>query len=906
MRMLAISGLLVGVFTVTGLLAETPNIDIPYQKFTLDNGLTVVVHEDHKAPIVSVNVWYHVGSKNEKPGKTGFAHLFEHLMFGGSEHSQGRHIDALERVGATNLNGTTNSDRTNYFEDVPTSVLDYALWMESDRMGHMLGALDQKTLDLQRGVVQNEKRQGDNEPYSIADELITKNTYPAGHPYSWTVIGEMADLEAASMNDVREWFKKYYGPSNAVLVLAGDIDGPTARQKVTKYFGDIPPGPPIAHHSVWVAKMTGTHRQVAQDRVPQARVYKVWNVPQYGTADAHYLGLVADCLSVGKTSRFYKRLVYDDQIATTVHAMIGAEEIGGQFYIEATARPEKDLALVEKEVDEELSRFLKEGPTADELQRVKTRYEANLVRAMERIGGKSGLLARNEVFLRNPDAYKIALKHVQEATADDLKSAAIRWLSDGVFALEVHPFPTYKAAATGADRSKAPQIGTPPELRLPGMQRATLSNGLKVILAERHDVPLVNLWTVADVGSAADPSVSPGMASMTMALLSSGTTRRNAMEISDQLALLGAQFAAYSTLDSSVVKLSSLKSRLEASLELYADLILNPSFPESDFRLQQKQQLAQIKLEESQPISMALRLFPALVYSQEHPYAAPMTGSGTTESIAKMTRGQIAAFHRMWFHANNATLIVVGDTTLTEITPLLEKSFSGWRPGQLPKKEIKPVSLPSTSQVYLIDKPAAPQSVIIVGSVAPPTANPQEIAIEAMKNGLGGIFSSRINLNLREEKHWSYGSRSMILDARGQRPFITLAWVQSDKTKESMAEIRKEFRDVLGPRPFTATELKDIQANETLRLPGSYETMAAVGTSLCNIVQFGLPDDYYETYPRKVRSLTTTDIDAAARIVIHPDNLIWVIVGDRAKIETSVKELGLGEVRFLSPDGKSR
>src|SRR5579863_4677371 len=320
----------------TGAFAQTHDIDIPYQKLVLDNGLTLIVHEDHKAPIVAVNTWYHVGSKNEKPGKTGFAHLFEHLMFGGSEHAPGRYIDAMERIGATDLNGTTNSDRTNYFENVPTSALDYTLWMESDRMGHLLGALDQKTLDLQRGVVQNEKRQGENQPYGVTEELIAKNTYPAGHPYSWTTIGDMADLDAASMKDVQDWFKTYYGPSNVVICIAGDIDAKTAKEKVTKYFGDIPPGPPVAHQQVWIAKRTGTHREIVQDRVPQARVYMIWNVPQYGSADADYLDMVSDVLSSGKTSRFYKRLVYDDQIATNANAFINPSEIAGQFYIQVT------------------------------------------------------------------------------------------------------------------------------------------------------------------------------------------------------------------------------------------------------------------------------------------------------------------------------------------------------------------------------------------------------------------------------------------------------------------------------------------------------------------------------------------------------------------------------------------
>jgi zinc protease len=779
--------------------------------------------------------------------------------------------------------------------------------MESDRMGHLLGALDQKTLDLQRGVVQNEKRQGENQPYGVTRQLITQNTYPAGHPYSWTTIGDMADLDAASMTDVQEWFKTYYGPSNVVLVIAGDIDAKTAKDKVEKYFGDIPAGPPVAHQEVWVAKMTGTHRQIVQDRVPQARIYKVWNVPEFGSADADYLDLVSDCLSQGKTSRLYKRLVYDDQIATDANAYVNLNEIGGQFRIQVTARPGQELAQVEKALDEELDRFLKGGPTAEELQRVKTQYSANFIRGVERIGGfggKSDRLAQSQVFRGSPDAYKLSLKRVQEATAEDLRSAARRWLSDGVYILEVHPFPQYKTASTGADRSKPPQLGTPPELKLPKLQRATLSNGLKVILAERHEVPLVGFWMAADAGYAADLFAAPGTASMTTALLDGGTSTRTALQINDQLAMLGAQLHAYSNLDLSIVHLSSLKSKLDPSLELFADVILNPSFPASDFKRQQKLQLAAIQREQNTPVQMALRVFPGLLYGPGHAYGNPLTGSGTSASVEKMTRDDLIKFHQLWFRPNSATLVVVGDTTLSEVTPKLQRLFVGWKPGEVPKKNISTVQFAPKPVVYLIDKPGALQSVIIAGHVAPPMANPKEIAIEAMNDGLGGMFGSRLNMNLREDKHWSYGARSFLWGAQGQQPFIAFAPVQTDKTKESLAEMNKEFRDILAGCPLTGDELVRIQADETLSLPGSRETADAVGQSILDLVQFGLPDDYYETYAGKVRALTTSDLEDAAKTVIHPDNLVWVVVGDRAKIESGIRALGLGEIRFLDADGK--
>jgi len=882
-------------------------IDIPYERFVLDNGLTVIVHEDHKAPIVAVNIWYHVGSKNEKPGKTGFAHLFEHLMFGGSEHSSGRYIDGMERIGATDLNGTTNPDRTNYFENVPTSAVDFTLWMESDRMGHLLGALDQKTLDLQRGVVQNEKRQGENQPYGVTRQLLTQNTYPAGHPYSWTTIGDMADLDAASMKDVQEWFKTYYGPSNVVLVLAGDIDAKIAREKVEKYFGDIPSGPPVAHQQVWVAKMTGTHRQVVQDRVPQARIYKVWNIPEYGSAEADYLDLVSDCLSNGKSSRFYKRLVYEDQIATDAVAFTDLKEIGGQFYVRATARPGQSIAQVEKELDEELARFLKTGPTPDEMQRVKAQYQANFIRGIERIGGfggKSDRLAESQVYRGSADAYKISLKRVQEATAEDLRAAAQRWLSDGVYILEVNPFPDYKTAGVGADRSKAPDTGTPPELKLPKLQRTTLSNGLKIILAERHEVPLVNFTLAADAGFASDASATPGTANLAMQVLTDGTRARNALQISDELETLGATLRGSSNLDLSFVSLSALTAKLDPSLDLFADVVLHPSYPENEVKREQKLVLAGIDREQNTPATLALRVLPALLYGAGHPYGNPLTGSGTKESVAKLTREDLVKFHDTWLRPNNATLIAVGDITLKEVTPKLEKLFAGWKSGSVPAKNVKTVAVAAKSAVYLIDKPGALQSVIIAGVVAPPRGNPQEIAIEAMNNSLGGMFGARLNMNLREDKHWSYGVRTVLRDARSQRPFYAVAPVQTDKTKEALVEMNKEFRGIVGDHPVSADELAKIQANETLKLPGSRETLDALGQSIVDLVQFGLPDDYYDTYAGKVRALKTSDVNQAAKEVVRPNNLTWIVVGDRAKIESGVRELRLGEFHLMDTDGK--
>ena len=888
------------------LAAQTSKVDIPFQKFVLDNGLTLIVHEDHKAPIVAFNVWYHVGSKNEKPGKTGFAHLFEHLMFNGSENYNDDYFKPMQKVGATDLNGTTNEDRTNYFENVPVSALDLVLWMESDRMGHLKGAITQAKLDEQRGVVQNELRQGYNEPFGITEDLIVKGTYPPGHPYSWSVGGSIDDLNSGKLDDFQQWFTTYYGPNNAVIAIAGDIDAKTALDKVKKYFGDIPPSPPIARPTAWVAKMTGTHRESVQDRVAQARIYKFWNVPGWGTACADKLDLVSSILADGKTSRLYKRLVYDDQIASSVGAYINAREIAGQFAIQADAKPGVELAKLETAIDEELAKFLKDGPTAAELDRVKARRAADFIEGVERIGGfggKSDLLASSMVYGGSPDAYKNTLKHIEDATVEALKESANHWLSDGVYVLEVHPYPALKAGPSAIDRKTMPAVGPAPQVTFPAVQRAVLSNGLKIMLAERHAIPVMHLSLMIDAGYASDQGVLPGTAALAMAMLDEGTAKRTSLQISDELAMLGASIGAGSNLDTSSVSLIALKDKLDPALDIYADVILNPAFPEADFQRLQKLQIARIDQEKASPFGMALRVFPKLIYGAGHPYAIPFTGSGYADTVAKLTRADLVKFHQTWFKPAGATLVVVGDVTMTEIKPKLEKLFQGWTGGKAPVKKITAVPLAAKSVIYIMDKPDAPQSMVVCGHPAPSSADPDNVAITTMNMILGGDFVSRINMNIREDKHWSYGAQSAIVGARGQRPFLVLAPVQSDKTKETMVEIKGELEGILGKKPITSDEYANAKNNIVLGLPGQWETMGAVLGSLEEIVEYGLPDDYYQKYPGLVQKLTIADLSKAAAKTVHPESLTWIIVGDRAKIEPKIKELGYKDVFVIDADG---
>ena len=879
---------------------------IPYEKFILRNGLTLLVHEDHKAPIAAVNIWYHVGSKNERQGKTGFAHLFEHLMFNGSENYNDDYFKAVEPIGATNLNGTTSNDRTNYFQTVPVSALDRIFFLESDRMGHLVGVIDTARLNEQRGVVQNEKRQGENQPYGKSYSLIEENAWPRGHPYSWSVIGSMEDLNAASLDDVKEWFKTYYGPANAVLVVAGDVKTADIRQRVERYFGDIPSGPPIARHQSWPAKMIGDHRQVMQDRVPQSRLVKVWNVPEFGSADEVYLSMAFDILGSGKSSRLYKRLVYKDRIASDVDAGVDDREIASQAGIQTTAQPGGDLAAVERVQDEEMRRFIASGPTLEELDREKVQQRASFIRGLERVGGfggKSDILAKGMVFRGDPQAYKAIQTRIATATVHDLRSAMKRWLTDGSYALEVHPFPEYEAIASTIDRKKLPDVASPPAAPLPVPERATLANGMKVVLSRRSAVPVVRLALNVDGGYSADDPKKPGIAGMTMQMITEGTTTRNSLRIADELASLGATLDAGGDLDQVHVNMTSLREKLDRALALYADVILHPSFPQADLDRVKQITLANIKQEQVDPYTMGLRVLPILLYGSGHAYGQPLTGSGTESSVHGVTRTDLVHFHDSWFKPNHATLIAVGDISMPELTATLEKAFGAWKAGETPTKNVPVVASTDNRNVFILDRPGADQSIVLAGQLIAPKANDDEIPFQLFNNAFGGAFVSRINMNLREDKHWSYGAFSYPIDARGQRIWMVMAPVQTDKTKESLSEVVRELRTAVADRPFTTAEINDAKDRQVKRLAGRWESGANVASALGEIETYGLPKDYYTTYADVVRNTSDAQVNAAARKFISPSRLVWVVIGDRAKIEAGIMSLDLGKVQILDADG---
>jgi len=915
--------------------AAAAKVHIPYETFTLPNGLRVVVHTDRKAPIVAVNVWYHVGSKDEEPGRTGFAHLFEHLMFQGSENYPDEYFGPFEKVGATDMNGTTNSDRTNYFQNVPTTALDLALWMESDRMGHFAGAISQALLDEQRGVVQNEKRQGENQPYGRVWTVLAEKGYPEGHPYSWNTIGSMADLNAASIEDVKRWFATWYGPNNAVLVLAGDIDLATAKEKVTKYFGHIPAGPTMAQPPIDIARRSESIRHEMTDRVPQARFIRTWNVPGHGSPEVSDLGLLAQVLAGSRGSRLDRRLVFGERLADRVSAYAYGRQLGGMFGVQVDIKPGVDPARVEAIVEEEMEKLLAEGPSAAELERARTVFEAGFIRGIERIGGfggKADVLAECMVFSGDPGCYREQLAQLASATPERVRDTGREWLSKGDFTLLVTPGdrpavvpdrstaragyvsppipkvdPKYRTTPSTVDRSKGPPMPDHfPELDFPALQRATLSNGLPVVLAERRGLPVVQFSMLFPGGYAADQGRPLGTSSFTMGMLDEGAGELDALAFGERAEALGAQIGSSASLDDASAFLSALGSKLDESLALYADMIRRPRFAAEDIERVRAQWLSSIQQEKARPNSLANRLLPPLMYGEGHPYAIPFSGTGTEDSIARLTAEHLKAFHADFIRPDNATLVIVGDTSLTEILPLLEKHFGDWKApaSPVPRPAVTEVALPRKPRVFLVDQPGAIQATILAGQLAPSTRDPGAIEFDIANGVLGGEFSSRLNMNLRENKNWAYGAYSFTAGAKGQRPWIAFAPVQIDKTAEALREMQREIAAYArGEAPATAEEVAKIQASEIRSLPGSFETASAVLGQIAGMVRYERPDDWVQQRRDRIEALDPATVNRAAR-TLDPDALTWVVVGDLAKIEQAIRALDLGEVAILDSDGR--
>ncbi len=894
---------------------------IRYEKYSLPNGLEVILSEDHRLPLVAVDLWYHVGPVNERAGRTGFAHLFEHMMFQGSQHAGDQPIQLLEATGATEINGTTDFDRTNYFETMPSDRLELALWLESDRMGWLLGKLDQRKLITQRDVVRNERRQGENTPYYLAEEEVFHQLFPETHPYHANVIGSHADIESAELDDVRDFFKLYYAPNNASLAIVGDFDSSTIKALVEKYFGAIPAGPPVPKVDVATPPVTHEKRVTVTDKVQLPRLYMAWiTAPIYTPGDAE-ADLLAHILGGGKSSRLYKKLVYEKQIAQDVSASQYSLTLGSVFQIVATAKPGITLQELEAAVDDELSTIQKEGPNAAEMVRARNTIVTAIIQGLQRLGGFGGVadvLNQYNHYVKDPGYLPKDLARYEKATPESVRQTAAALTKESrvviygtpgekvVNDVPKRPDPKlivqniYPESAETEWRKTPPQPGKAREIVLPVPVEFKLANGLTVLLVEQHNLPVFTANLAVLRGSDSNPVDKPGLASFTASMLTEGTRTRTSLQLADDIAHIGASLNASSSVDASFVSGMALTRNADPLFELLADVVQNPEFREEEIERVRKLRLTSLLQQADDPNILAAKVFYSNVYGGDSPYG--YLDTGTRESTEATSRDDMLRFYRGGFGPQNAALIVAGDLTRTQLKQLAEKHFGGWS-GQAETSRPPQVTATTTRRVVIVDKPGAPQSVLRVGQVGLSRRNPDYVPVTIMNEILGGLFSSRINLNLREAHGYTYGAYSIFGFRRGPGPFFVTTMVRTDATAPSVTEIFGELNRMLDS-PVKPEELSMAIETDVRALTGIFETTQQTASTMANLFVYGLPLDYYRTLPQKIGAVDAAEVQRVAKKYLSPENMVVIAVGDRSSIEAELKKLELGETQVVDTDGK--
>lgn len=885
-----------------------PLPEVKHERYTLTNGLTVILVEDHSLPIVGVNVNYQVGSKNEKPGKTGFAHLFEHMMFQGSKHHDDEYFGPLQEVGAF-VNGATNTDRTRYLEVVPSAYLERALWLEADRMGFLLDALTEERLKNQVSVVQNERRQNyENRPYGLVRERINAVLYPPEHPYHWLTIGSLEDIGAATMDDVKDFFRSYYTPNNASLCIAGDFDPAEAKRLVEKHFGALPPGPPVTKVGKWVPALSGEVALDIQDRVQLPRFYAVWHTVPIYDADEAALEVFGRILGGGKTSRLYKRLVYDLQIAQDASAYHAPSQIAGTFGVVLTPRPGHTLTEVETEAAKVLREALEKGITAEELERTVNAMTSEFVRSMETVGGFSGLSDRmNEYihYLGEPDRFRWDLQRTLDLTSEVVTASARKYLGPNRLVARVAPAPKVSPStspeAASVNRATMPGPAPQRDFALPARQEFTLKNGLKVVLVEHRKVPAVALELVVRGGSSADPEGKFGLATLVASTLDEGAAGKTSQQIADALESLGTELSVNADADSVSASVSCLKGKLEPSLGLLADVILRPDFPAEELERQRKSRLTALAQSEDQPEFLgSLALTRALFGGTPYGHIA----RGDRKGLQAVAAGDLVAYWARHCVPANAHLVVVGDVARSELEPMLEKAFAGWKEGPAPESAFPGVPQHAARTVYFVDRPAAAQSVLLCGLVAPARNNPDYAAQVLLNSILGGQFGSRLNMNLREDKGYTYGARTSFNLSKDAGSFVASAPVGTAVTVPALKEMLDEIASIAGPKPPTAQEVSFSKGFLVLGYPRGFETASSIADRVSDALLNGLPKDAIEALPRQIQNLQPEALRAVAAKYLFPDRLAIVVVGDKAKVLPELQQMGLGPIVELDREGK--
>ena len=901
-----------------------PAPQIHYEKYTLKNGLEVILAEDHRLPLVAVDLWYHVGPANERAGRTGFAHLFEHMMFEGSQHVPSKaHDRLLEAAGASDINGTTDFDRTNYFETLPSNQLELALWLESDRMGYLLGKIDQEHLSNQRDVVRNERRQSvENTPYGMVEEELYHQLFPKDHPYHADVIGSHRDIDAARLDDVREFFRQYYSPNNASLTITGDLNPAQAKAWVEKYFGTIPPGPAVPKITATTPPITSERRVKVSDQVELPKIYMGWIMPpifQPGDAEAD---LLAQILGGGKSSRLYKSLVYEKQIAQDVQVQNQNLRLGSVFELQATAKPGVRPEDLEKAIDQELEKLRTEGPTQAELDRARNIIETRIIFGLERLGGFNGLadrLNQYNQFLHDPGYLPKDLHRYNAATAADVKKLAADRLTTSARAVVyglpgervVDDPPATKEEAASAKstvagtmpdepwRSESPKPQAASQLSLPVPSNFKLGNGLTVMLLEQHQLPVVSAQLVVLNGNDANPIDKPGLAGFAAEMLPEGTQRRSSTQVANDAAQIGAAVNSFTTLDNSFIDIRTLKPNLDPALDLLSDVALHPKFDPAEIERVRKLRETDILQIQDDPTQLAVGVLQKLVYGAGHPYG--YREEGTIASTKSVTREDLVEMWQGGYGPGNSALVLTGDLTAGEARQYAEKYFGGWT-GSATRRQPPAFHNDPVHGVYIVDKPGAQQTFVIVGASGVPRSTPDYVPIQVMNNILGGLYSSRMNMNLREEHGYTYGAFSFFTFHRVAGVFGAGGGIRTDATGPAVQEILKEMERI-HTSPPSDEELRLSKGALSQSLAGRFETSDQSAGTVGELFTFELPADYYQQLPARIAAVTAEDVQHAAKKYIHPESAVVIGAGDRSKIENQLKKLQIGTVEVRDYDG---
>ncbi len=870
-------------------------ISIDFKKITLSNGLDVILSPDRSLPVTAVNVWYHVGSKNEERGKTGFAHLFEHVMFEGSKNHDVSYFEPLQKVGA-NLNGSTTPDRTNYWENVPSNHLDLALWLESDRMGYLLEVLTDRKLDVQRDVVKNERRQNyENRPYGMAPMLLQPALFPAPHPYNWTTIGDPEDLDNASLEDVRSFFQTFYTPNNASLAIVGDFDVDETLAKVERYFGDIPSGQEVNRTGRMDTTLTGAVDMEAHDRVQLPRLYLVWPALPGFTADQPALDIIGAVLGDGRSSRLYRSLVYDARSAREVRVYHHAQEIAGEFMVQVTANPGHTLEELEREVYRQIEDISRGDVSERELERAKNRIQASHVFQLERFGGFGGRadqLNYYNVMTGDPAYINQDIDRYLAVTRDDIARVA-GMLSDARVRLAIHPEEQRTTVASPVDRSTTPAASPQPVFTAPVPNRAKLGNGLNILHVEKRGLPTVAFGLVVRSGAISDPADRAGLAHLTTSMLPEGTSSRSSAQISDEIEFLGSHLRSSASREHIVLMSDGLSTTWHDALNLLGDIAQNAEFPTHELERVRANLLTDLRRVSDSPATISGRATRGVMFGPGTPYGHPLTG--VENSVEQVSADDLKAFFGANFRPENSTFIIVGDLSTDEAVEAANETFGGWPAGQGQGSEVAESEPPTQSQttIYLADKPGAAQSVVRSGHLTIPRKDPRFMSLNVFNYIFGGQFGARLNMNLRQDKGYSYGYMSSVEWNLGPSMLIAGGGVQTAVTKETVIETLKEFNEILGDRLVTETEYSDAIDGIMRSIPSQFETQFQILSQLTRIVTFDLPDDYFTHYPQRLTETTLDDVRSAGSELLDVDHLNIVIAGDAAEIEPGLSELGL-------------